>query len=352
MQMSQRTLAGLIAVPLVLVLLLVALLTPLPYVVYRPGMTLDVLGEDQGKPIVEVSGLPVYPVDGQLRMVTVSVTRPDTKLTLPGLMAAWFDKHDAVYPWSAVYQSGETDADSESEGAAQMSSSQDIAAGVALREDGVDVTAEVSIGSVVTGSPAAGQLQAGDVIDKVDGEKITSADQLIDLVSTTPAGQQRTFTISRDGVTSEVSIAPVADDDGTPRIGASLAERFLDLPVDVELNIDSDIGGPSAGLMFSLAIFDTLTPGALTGGHDIAGTGEIATTGAVGEIGGIQQKIAGAHRDGAELFLVPPGNCEEALGADNGDMRLVRADTMHDAVEAITTWVADPKADLPTCEDQ
>lgn len=352
MQMSQRTLAGLIAVPLVLALLLVALLTPLPYVVYRPGLTLDVLGEDDGHPVVEVSGMPVYPPDGQLRMVTVSVTRPDTKMTLPGLLVAWFDRHDAVYPWDAVYQSGTSNADSESEGAAQMSSSQDIASGIALREGGVDVKAEVSIGQVEPGSPADGKLQSGDIVDRVDGEKVTSADQLSEVVRATAAGDSRTFTIERAGAKRDVVLRPTKREDGSPRVGVTLNERFLNLPVDVKLNIAPDIGGPSAGLMFSLAIYDTLTPGALTGGHEIAGTGEIETNGAVGEIGGIQQKIAGADRDGAELFLVPPGNCSEALGADNGDMRLVKADTMHDAVEAIKAWVADPRADLPTCEDQ
>ena len=83
--------------------------------------------------------------------------------------------------------------------------------------------------------------------------------------------------------------------------------------------------------MFSLAIYDTLTPGSLTGGREIAGTGEIDADGTVGPIGGIQQKIVGARDDGAQLFLVPTDNCAEALGADNGDMRLVQAETFDEA---------------------
>ena len=117
----------------------------------------------------------------------------------------------------------------------------------------------------------------------------------------------------------------------------------------MSVNISDSIGGPSAGLMFSLAIYDTLTPGSLTGDQVVAGTGTIDDEGKVGPIGGIQQKIVGARDDGAQLFLVPPDNCDEALGSRNGDMRLVKAVTMHAAVQAIEKWVKDPDAKLPTC---
>jgi PDZ domain-containing protein len=103
--------------------------------------------------------------------------------------------------------------------------------------------------------------------------------------------------------------------------------------------------------MFSLAIYDTLTPGSLTDDEIVAGTGEIALDGRVGPIGGIQQKVVAARDAGAELFLVPEANCEEALKADNGDMQLVLAETMHTAREAIEEWADDRDADLPSCED-
>jgi PDZ domain-containing protein len=102
--------------------------------------------------------------------------------------------------------------------------------------------------------------------------------------------------------------------------------------------------------MFSLGIYDTLTPGSLTGGETVAGTGTIDASGKVGPIGGIQQKIAAADAAGAELFLVPPDNCKDAVGAQNGDMRLVRAPTMHSAVESIEAWVKNPDVDLPSCK--
>ena len=103
--------------------------------------------------------------------------------------------------------------------------------------------------------------------------------------------------------------------------------------------------------MFSLAIYDTLTPGSLTDDEIVAGTGEIRPDGSVGPIGGIAQKIAGAERDGAELFLVPPDNCADALRAEPGDMQLVLAETMHSARVAIESWAEDRDADLPSCAD-
>ena len=115
----------------------------------------------------------------------------------------------------------------------------------------------------------------------------------------------------------------------------------------MSVKIPEKISGPSAGLMFSLAVYDTLTPGSLTDGEVVAGTGEIRPDGSVGPIGGIDQKIAGAARDGAELFLVPPDNCPDIAGVDSDPMRLVMAKTMHSARVALETWAEDPDADLP-----
>ena len=110
----------------------------------------------------------------------------------------------------------------------------------------------------------------------------------------------------------------------------------FDPPFDVSINLGQDIGGPSAGLIFSLAIYDKITPGALTGGRNIAGTGTIDVDGNVGEIGGIQQKIAGAYGDGARTFLVPAANCAEAAGSSLADdVELIKVATLDQAVDAL-----------------
>ncbi|MFT4262770.1 MAG: PDZ domain-containing protein [Nocardioides sp.] len=349
--MSQRTLAGLVAAAVAAALAGFVFLLPLPYVVYRPGVTVDVLGTADGKEIVDIAGAEEYHDDGQLRMVTVSVTSPDTNVSLAELLTAWANKKNAVYPWSSVYTTGESNDDSEAEGAAEMASSQDIATAIALEETGVDVPQVTKIAGVEKGEPAYGVLEAGDIVVSIDGQDASDANAMVKQIRSTPAGQALSIVIKRDGKQRTVSVTPT-DHDGTPRIGASVGIGY-DLPISVTIGISSAIGGPSAGLIFSLAIYDTLTPGSLTGGDKIAGTGEIETDGSVGAIGGIQQKIAGATRDGAKLFLVPSDNCDEAIGAVDAKehhIRLVKVTTMHDARESIQAWVKDHDASLPTCK--
>lgn len=347
--MSQRMIAAVVAGPLAVLLLLVAALTPLDYVTYRPGETVNALGTNNGKEIVEVKGHKVYRDDGALRMTTVRVSGPETKNTMLELVATWFDRDNAVMPYSSVYQKNTTEEQNEKEGAAQMTSSQDAAVAVALEELGYDIL-DVVVAGVEKGKPAAEVLEVDDIITTVDGAEVSSIDDVIDAVDGS-GGKPVRLGVLRGTKKLNLSVTPV-DEDGKPRIGVQLGiHPEFDLPVDVHINIDPAIGGPSAGLMFSLAIYDTLTPGSLTGGESIAGTGEIALDGSVGPIGGIDQKIAGARDDGAGLFLVPPDNCDDAENAQNGDMRLTVTPTMSDAVDAIEKWVDAPDADLPTCAD-
>lgn len=346
--MTQRTLAGLLAVPLLIGLWVVAATQPLPYVTYEPGLTLDVLAETNGNEIIQVEGHKTYRDDGELRMTTVYVSQLDAKVTLFELMHDWISPDDAVYPYNAVYGKDETPEQSRQEGAVEMVSSQDAAIAVALDELGYDVKPAIEVLSVTDGTPADGRLKVRDIFLEVNGTPVSSTDEIVKAVAQTPAGQPVTFAVRRAGERTSVSVTP-KDVAGKPTIGIQFGIGFV-FPFKVSVNIDPNIGGPSAGLMFSLGIYDTLTPGSLTDGETIAGTGTIDATGKVGPIGGIQQKIVGARDAGAKLFMVPSDNCKDALGAPNGDMRLVKATTMHTAVGAIEAWVADHNADLPTCE--
>ncbi len=187
------------------------------------------------------------------------------------------------------------------------------------------------------------------MILEVNGAKVATSDEVSKAVSGTSPGEKVGFLVRRGDIKRRVSLVPESVD-GSPRVGISLGPGF-DFPFDVTVNINPRISGPSAGLMFSLAIYDTLTPGSLTGDQVVAGTGEIAPDGSVGPIGGIAQKIAGAREEGSQLFLVPPANCPDVEDVDNGDMRLMLAETMHDVVEALGAWVEDRNADLPKCSD-
>lgn len=348
--MTQRTIAGLLAVPLLLALFVVTLTQPLPFVTYEPGLTLDVLATEHGSEIIQVSGHKAYHDNGELRMTTVYVSQPTTELNIFTLIHDWLSNEDAVYPYKAVYRTGETEQQNHTEGAVEMVSSQDAAVAVALDELGYHVKPAIEVLDVSKNTPAEGRLKVRDVFLSVNGTPITKVDDIVNAVKNAPDGQPVRFVVRRDGKPTTVSITPQGKG-GQKKVGIHLGTGFV-FPFKVSVNIDPNIGGPSAGLMFSLGIYDTLTPGSLTGGQIVAGTGTIDPSGKVGPIGGIQQKIVGARDAGAKLFMVPPDNCNDALGAPNGDMRLVKAATMHAAVGAIEAWVKNHDATLPTCSKE
>jgi len=187
-----------------------------------------------------------------------------------------------------------------------------------------------------------------DVLRKVGDTQVTATTDVSKLIGAVPAGSSVPITVERDGKPVTVQLTPVTKD-GHTLVGITLQTSYT-FPFKVAVNISDSIGGPSAGLMFAMSIYDTLTPGSLTDGQVVAGTGTITADGKVGQIGGIQQKIAGARQDGAKLFLVPPSNCADALGGDNGSMRLVKAPTLAKAVKEVRAWAADHNAPLPSCE--
>jgi Lon-like protease len=352
--MNQRLLAACVGAVLVVALAVTALRGTTSFTIYSPGPTIDVLGAPNGKETIQVNGEKTYRDSGQLRMTTVSVTPRDADLSIFDEMRAWLDRNDAVYPHEAVYPGDSSEEEDQSEGQVQMVSSQDTASAVALRALGYKVPALLEVQGITKGSPADGALAVRDLITAVNGTKLPNGDlqksstTLTDAIKATPSGQQVQLTVLRDGKEVTVPLTPEPDEDGTPVVGISIGQGF-ELPFSVSVDIDSRIGGPSAGLMFSLSIYDTLTPGSLTGGGRVAGTGEIYSDGSVGAIGGIQQKIVGARQDGAQLFLVPAANCDDAEGAHNGDMRLAKVATFDQAKSAIQTWAKDHDAKLPSC---
>jgi PDZ domain-containing protein len=326
-----------------------AAFVPLPYVTYYPGPTVDILAESNGDETVQVTGHKAYYDDGELRMTTVYVSQPEDDVTLPELLRAYFDPDAAVWPRSSIYAPDETDESSDRESAVAMVSSQDTAVAAALTELGEEVDPIVEVLDVTPGLPAEGKLEVRDILLEVGGTTVTDAQDVVDAVDRAVAGEPIPFVVRRGDQRVSVEVTPrkVGDD---LRVGITPGVGF-DFPFRVSVNISDNIGGPSAGLMMSLAIFDTLTPGSMTDGFDVAGTGTITPAGEVGPIGGIQQKIAAARDAGADLFLIPADNCDGVGGVDPGDMQLAKATTMHGAVETLAGWVDDPNAPLPSCED-
>lgn len=351
--MSRRTVAGLLAFGLVVVLTVCAALVDVPYVTFKPGPTINVLGPFQGKQIIVVSGHKVYRDKGGLRMVTVIPSGPDDHLSLIDVLTGWIEPDTAVLPKDAVYKPTQTNAQVHQQSAVQMTSSQDNATAAALSALGVKFRTQVRIDSVDKKGASAGILKKGDVVTAVDGTATPDAAGLIKRIRKVTPGDKVRLTIRRGSSSSEVTVVtrPAADDKKASRINVGIAQEYV-FPFKVKVQLPETIGGPSAGMMFALTIYDLLTPGSLTGGQEVAGTGEIDPAGIVGPIGGIGQKMAGAQRDGARLFLSPEENCAEAARAhyDKNKLRLVRVHTLADAIKALDTWRKDPNAPLPRCK--
>lgn len=349
---SRRTVAVGIALPLLVACFAVLLLAaPMPFTRFAPGPTVDVLGKQKdGSPVVVVDGAATYPATGQLRMVTVNTTRPDTRLSLFDVLVAWASKDQDLYPKSAIYPRHQTDQQSKEEGAVEMASSQDDAVAAALSELGYSHTTYAAVLTTVKGAPADGKLLPRDEIVSVAGMATPTVADVYAAIKPLKPGDPVAVVVRRGGVEQTVTLTTVADDQDPTRavIGVypGVAYRF---PFDVRVAVPDDIGGPSAGLIFALSIYDTLTPGSLTGGKRIAGTGTVDDEGQVGPIAGVRQKIAGAQRDGASLFLVPADNCDEAVLAD-AKLKVVPVATVHDAIGVVQRYAADPHADLPTCK--
>jgi PDZ domain-containing protein len=345
--MTQRTWAALLAVPLFVALGLYMAVTGLPFVTYAPGLTVNVLGDNGDRPIITVQGHRTFHDDGQLRMTTVSVTQRDAKLDLFTLLRTWFARDDAVYPYAIQYGGGGSQQQDTQAGKVEMADSQQGAEVAALRQLGYELRGQLRIISVTKGMPADGKLEVRDVLRRIAGTPITDSTDVATLLSKVPAGHAVPIVVERGQRRVTVAVTPV-NKNGQQLVGITI-QPVYHFPFKVSVHIDQNIGGPSAGLMFALSIYDTLTPGSLTGGAVVAGTGEIDGLGNVGEIGGIQQKIAGARHDGAQLFLVPPANCAEAITSNHGSMRLAKAATLKSAIASVTAWGKNHDAPLPQC---
>jgi len=322
----------------------------LPYAVMSPGPTQDTLGTSGGKnaPIIAVSGLPTYPTDGALRFTTVRVEGgPGYPVDAWDVLQAWIDPARDVFPVDDVFDPQVTQEQVAEENAIQMEGSQEEATAVALRAIGKDVPTHVAIAGITDTSKAKGLLQVGDRLDRIGDVAITTTQTVRDALQKASPGDAVALTVTRKGKDQTVQVPTIKGQGGRTALGVLLGLDH-DFPAKVTIDAGS-IGGPSAGLMFSLGIYDKLTPGPLAGGRQVAGTGTIDDVGTVGPIGGIRQKLAGARSDGARYFLAPAGNCDEVVGHVPDGLRVVRISTLHEAREAITKIGAGTGADLPTC---
>ncbi|MFD1849162.1 SepM family pheromone-processing serine protease [Oceanobacillus bengalensis] len=307
----------------------------LPYYIQRPG------GADALNPIVEVeSG---FTSGGDMHLVTVS----GLQATPVQYAIAKIFPHNEIMPIEDVFPHGITQNEYMEAQLQVMESSQEAATVVAYTAADADITIDyngVYVVSVVEEMPADGKLQTGDRIITIDGVTIDDANDLIRFVESKQANDTITLEIIRDDETlmKDITLEVFDDLEGKVGIGISLVtDRSVQVSPEVEFS-SGNIGGPSAGLMFSLEIYDQLTEEDLTKGYEIAGTGEIDYDGNVHRIGGIDKKIVAADREGIDIFFAPNEDGREDSNYQvakqtaeeiGTEMEVVPVDTFYDALE-------------------
>lgn len=285
---------------------------------------------------------PSHPPSGQVLLTTVSIRR----LTVYGALWGWLDP-DVDVLREEVFEPP-SGGDITAYNAALMADSQQIATLVALRQLCYPVKEKGTgalIETVYAGSPADGLLTAEDVIVGVDGTPVTTRQQAIDVLRRRQPGdvtRVRVLNLRTDQIRT-VSAKLVDRGDGVAILGVRLRTigHQIDLPFKVEIDA-AGIGGPSAGLAFTLGVIDRLTPGELTGGIPVAVTGAMSEDGAVELIGGVRQKTAAVRDAGTKVFIVPKAEEAEARSRAGSDLRIVGVETIGDALKALQSLGGDP----------
>lgn len=306
-----------------------------PFAAQGPGPTFNTLGDVDGAPVVDIEGTETDETSGNLNMTTVSVR---TNMTLAQAIGRWIFAGDTLVPLQQVMPPNLDEDQFRQLNEAAFVASEASATVAAMKQLGRPTT--VVVHDVVPGSAAQGELEPGDVVTAVDGAAVSEPGQVQGAVRAHAPGEAVELTVTRGdeerGV--EVRLGENPEEPGAPQLGILMTSKPAG-DVSVTYNL-RDVGGPSAGMMFSLAVVDKLSPGELNGGHFVAGTGTIDEGGSVGPIGGIEHKIQAARDAGAELFLAPAGNCAEARRADAGDMVVGSVATLDDAISAMDDFSA------------
>lgn len=301
---------------------LAAVTVYLPYYSIGPGPA------KAAQPLIRFDDRARYESEGSFVLTSVRFDQ----LTAYGLILAWLDPDQSVVPRDDLFAPGETPQQERERSISQMDQSKLDAAFVVLDEltgypeehgDGV------LIESVVGGCAADGELYPGDVVQAIDGTEVDDVEDARRSIRAAASGARLTFDVTVDGEPETVSLVrePCGGSE-RPLVGVSMIESF---PFEVRIR-SGEIGGPSAGLAWALALYDLLTPGDLTGGRTIASTGQLGIDGTVYPIGGAGDKVVAAVSAGATVLMLPSSNVEDARAAGESEIELVPVETFGEAL--------------------
>lgn len=334
-QLGWRTLSrrvrGLVVGAVFFVVLLALLMAlPVPYVILSPGPTINTLGKYNDQQLIQISGTPVNRTTGNLNLTTVNVTTDSHRITALNALVGWLAHDQVVVPKASIYPPGQSTQQIEQQNRTDFSSSQNSAIAAASCELGYPK--QDGVVSVLAGQASDGKLEAGDVIKQVNGQATPDNKALLTVLEGLQPNTTVPVVITRQRTQQKVQITL-----GRPsgRKGAALGVEIGTIcqpPFSVSM-AQTDIGGPSAGMMFALGILDLVGHDDLTDGRFIAGTGTIDPAGTVGPIGGIQMKMIAARRAGATVFLAPQANCPDVRGNVPSGLTVVKVDTLRSAVQ-------------------
>lgn len=309
----------------VFVIVFAAAWVRLPLFSFGPGPAREVT------PLIRIDGAPTYGSAGHLVMTTIRFDR----LTALGAFATWVDPDRSVVGEEVVYPPGLTPAEEAERAISQMDQSK-IDAVVVVLSELTDYPREHGPGALIEsvgpGCPADGELFPGDVIVRIEGERVDSRREAVRLLDGVPDDQPIDFRVRTDDETHDVRLTRGAcPGSEEPLVGILLVATF---PLEIAIE-SGEVGGPSAGLMWALGLYDLMTPGDLTRGRTIAGTGSIDLDGNVGPIGGVRDKVVAAREAGADVLLVPEENLAELRGVSTDGLDLIPVASFEEALDAL-----------------
>ena len=313
------------------VLLVVGTSVKVPYVALGPGPTVNTLGMNGDKPVVQIEGAQLDKTSGNLNLTTVSVV---DGMSLFDSIGKWISGDYTLSPRDRVFPPDQSPEQVRQGNLRDMTDSEDNATLAALVH--LNRPTELIVEEVAHDGPAAGVLRKDDVLLSVAGKPVKTTSQVQQVIRGSAPGTPVAMDVRRGTATEhvKVTLGKRPDDPKLGYLGVTPELRNGDPNLKITFNV-GDIGGPSAGLMMTLAVIDKLTPGPLNSGKFIAGTGTIDPEGKVGEIGGITHKTRAARDKGATVFLVPAGNCAEAKGDKPDGLELVKVSTLDNALDSL-----------------
>ena len=331
-------------------LTIASLLAPIPFVFFKPGVPDNVAAG-----IIELNDVKTYPVNGKLYITSILVTNPDSPVFGAETIVNWALGPHVVLPRDTVYPPIQPAKQINRDSRSEMRSSQATATAAALRYLGYEFQELYYVSDIRDYSNAKDQLEVGDFIMEIDGKKISEIEEIRTSYQDKQVGDSLLISVDRENKSGDIERKSfevqlvenqelnASTGERKPAIGI-LVGTTARFPIDVDFNI-SGVGGPSAGLIFAIGIIEKLTQEDLLRGRNVAGTGAITAAGRVGGIGGIEEKMIGASRIGATLFLAPTENCPDIRHIPKG-LKVIPVSTLAEAVEALR---APENFKHPTC---